>query len=296
MKRHPEIIDWLIALIVILSILSAGVGLFWRDGGSPYPFTSLRGQTVQIDGRGLYRNDTLFGAGSFRGTDGATLLVAVPLLVVAFVIYRRGSQRGRFLLVASLSWFLYNGASMALGAAYNSLFLAYIILFSASLFAFILVFTSIDLADLTSRFSPGAPRRGLAIFMFIAGLAPLVLWLGDVLGSLAQDKAPELLATNTTMVTYVLDLGVIVPVVFLAGVLVLRRAALGYVLALIMLVLLAVTGLAVVGQTVAQISAGIVFAPGTLIGMVGSWVILALFAIWFAARLLYSFSNQQKVD
>ncbi len=79
--------------------------------------------------------------------------------------------------------------------------------------------------------------------------------------------------------------------VFLAGVLVLRCAPLGYLLALIMLVLLAMTGLAVIGQTVAQINAGIVFGPGTLIGMVGSWVILAVFAIWFAARLLSHLSS-----
>jgi hypothetical protein len=107
-----------------------------------------------------------------------------------------------------------------------------------------------------------------------------------VIASLAQGKAPDLLASNTTMVTYVLDLGVIVPVVFLAGVLVLRRSALGYLLALIMLVLLAETGLAVIGQTVAQINAGIVFGPGTMFGMVGSWVVLALFAIWFGGRLI----------
>jgi len=195
------------------------------------------------------------------------------------------------LLVSTLSWFLYNGASMAVGAAYNSLFLAYIALFSASLFAFILAFSSIDLAALPARISPGAPHRGLAIFLFIAGLAPLVLWLGDVIGSLTQGKVPELLASYTTMVTYVLDLGVIVPAVFLSGILVLRRSPLGYALAMVMLVLLAVTGLAVFSATVAQISAGISFSPGSLIGMVGSWVILAFFAIWFAARLLRSLSG-----
>jgi hypothetical protein len=289
--KKLQIVDGLIPLIVILSLITAGVGLFWRDGGSPFTFTSLRGQTVQMDGQGLYRYDPLFGAGSFRGTDAVTIFIAVPLLVAAYVIYRRGARQGRLVLISVLSWFLYNGASMALGAAYNNLFLAYIGLFSASLFAFIIVFSSIDLPCLAARLSAGAPRQGLAVFLFIAGLAPLGLWLSDVIGSLVQGKAPELLATNTTMVTYVLDLGVIVPVVFLAGVLVLRRAPLGYLLALVMLVLLAITGLAVIGQTVAQINAGIGFSPETLIGMVGSWVILALFAAWFAISLLRMFSN-----
>jgi hypothetical protein len=293
MKNHP-IVEWLIPLIIILSLITSGVGLFWRGGGSTFTFTTLRGQTVQMDGRGLYRNDTLFSAGTFRGTDAVTLVITVPLLVIAFVIYRRGTLLGRLMLVSVLSWFLYNGASMSLGAAYNSLFLAYIVLFSASLFAFMMVFSSIDLPTLAACLSPNTPRLGLVIFLFIAGLAPLGLWLSDVIGSLVQGKAPELLATYTTPVTYTIDLGVIVPVVFIAGVLVLRRSSLGYLLALIMLVLLAMTGLAVIGQTVAQINTGIVFGPGTLIGMVGSWVILAVFAIWFAARLFRNLSNVAK--
>jgi hypothetical protein len=49
-------------------------------------------------------------------------------------------------LTGALTWFLYVGASYALGAvAYNNLFLIYVALFSASLFAFVLALTSIDI-------------------------------------------------------------------------------------------------------------------------------------------------------
>ncbi len=36
----------LAALIVILALAAAGAGLFWQDGGSPFTFTTLRGETV----------------------------------------------------------------------------------------------------------------------------------------------------------------------------------------------------------------------------------------------------------
>jgi hypothetical protein len=79
MKNSP-ILNWLVPLIVILALFSAGAGLFWRNGGSPFTFTSLLGQTIQMERQGLYRNDTLFTDGSFRGTEAVTLFASVPLL------------------------------------------------------------------------------------------------------------------------------------------------------------------------------------------------------------------------
>jgi len=66
-------------------------------------------------------------------------------------------------------------------------------------------------------------------------------------------------------------------------VLLLRRAPLGYLLASPMLILCAVVGMAVIGQTVMQLAAGITYGPGEFIGYVGSWVVLGLFAIGLSA-------------
>ena len=52
-------LTWLVALIVALALVAAGAGLFWQDGGMPFLFTTLHGETVQIYRQGLYRYDTL---------------------------------------------------------------------------------------------------------------------------------------------------------------------------------------------------------------------------------------------
>lgn len=62
-----NIVVWLSSLIALLALIAAGVGLFWRDGGSPYPFSTLRGQTAHIYGQGLYRYDTLFFGAGYKG-------------------------------------------------------------------------------------------------------------------------------------------------------------------------------------------------------------------------------------
>lgn len=294
MKTSKALI-WLSSLVAVLALISSGTGLFWHNGGSRFPFTTLHGHTTEMYGRGLYRYDTLFTGAAFRGTDAVTLFVGIPLLVFALMRYRRGSLRGGFLLTGVLAYFLYNSSSMAFGAAYNALFLVYVGLFSASLFAFVLSIISIDLHTLPAHMSSRLPRRGIAGFMFVAGTGTLFVWLSHILGDLIQGRAPEEIGSYTTLITHAIDLGVIVPAAFLAGVLLLRRAPLGYLLATPLLVLCSLIGLVVVAQTTMQIREGITFDPGVFVGMIGSWVALSAFALWFTAALLRNIVDRSPV-
>jgi hypothetical protein len=49
-------------LIVPLALLAAGAGVFWQGSGAAFPFTSLRGETVLIQGHGLYFYDSVNSA------------------------------------------------------------------------------------------------------------------------------------------------------------------------------------------------------------------------------------------
>ena len=270
-------------LTALLALVQSGVGLFSGGGSGPFDFTTLHDKSVQMYGQGIYAFDTYFKAPILRGTDAVTFFAAVPLLLVALVLYRSGSLRGGLLLLGALSYLLYNAASIALGVAYNNLFLVYIAYFSACLFAFILAFRAIDARELAARVGPGFPRRGIAILMFVSGLALLFAWLGDILVPLFQGGVPAI-ESYTTEVTYVFDLGIITPVAFLTGYLLLRRDSMGYPLAALMLVTLAVVGLMVSTQTVFQLQAGIELTPPQFIGKAGSFIVLAGFAAWLLAR------------
>ena len=289
MKPSKALVN-LSALIAVLALVATAAGLFWQDGGSSFSFTTLRGQTVQIYGQGLYRYDTSFTAPVLRGTDAVMLFVCTPLLVVSILLYRRGSLRGGFLLTGALACFLYNAASLGFGAAYNNLFLLYLVYFSASLYAFVLAFTSVDLQALPAHVAPRLPHRGIAVFMFVAGLSPCV-WLTEIVAALAQGQAPQNLASYTTYVTTMIDVGIITPSAFLAGALLLRRKPLGYLLASTLLILLVLIGLVVVGQTVMQTLDGIVLSTGELAAYVTPFVTLSLVAVWLTALVLRNLSD-----
>lgn len=290
--KKQLILDWLVPLIAILALVAAGAGIFWQDGGSPFTFTTLHGENVEMVGQGIYRFDSAFKAPIQRGTDAVTLFVCLPLLLVAFWRYRRASLKGGILLIGVLSYFLYYGASLAFSMAFNSLFLVYTALFSASFFAFVYAITAVSPALLAAHLSPNVPRRGMAVFLFVAGLGVLFIWLSEIIGPLLQGEIPaEALGPYTTMVTHALDIAIIAPATILTAVYLLRRDPVGYLLAAPLLILCALIGVVVIAQTIFQTLAGITLPIGVYIGMVGSWVVMGGFAIWLTLAFFRSLSE-----
>jgi hypothetical protein len=289
--KQQTALYWLVPLLIVLTIAAAGIGLFQKSEGTSVSFTTRYGEEVQLYGQGLYKYDTVFGATASRGTDVVTLFVALPLLVVSGLLYQRASLRGGLMLLSVLAYLLYYAAARGLGTAYNSLFLVYIALFSTSFFSFVLAFTAINLQTLPTHISPRLPRVGMAIFMFVAGLGTAFIWLSDAVNALTTNQIPAALGPDTTVVTYTIDVGIIAPTALLAGILLLRRAPLGYLLTAILTTMLAEIGIMVIWQTIMQVNAGIQFSTGELIGKVGSWIIMGGFAVWLTILFLRNVSN-----
>ncbi|HEV2072191.1 MAG TPA: hypothetical protein VGR29_01000 [Thermomicrobiales bacterium] len=277
---------WLSGLIIILSLVAASAGLFWQDGEGPTTVTTVHGETVELQGEGVYRYDSILKAGANKGADVVTLVVSIPLLLVATYFFRHGSLRGAWLLTGTLVWFLYLYASLALGTAYNNLFLLYVALFSAALGAFVLAFGSIDLQALPAQVSSRLPRRGLAFFMIGSGVVTLGVWIEAPISALIKRQPPSVIEHSTTLFTHALDLAIIVPAAILAGVLILRRAPLGYLMAFSLLILEVLLAPMIALQTAFQLQAGVTFTTAEIVGPIGGFVVIALIAIWFLVALL----------
>jgi hypothetical protein len=257
MKTEKKIL-LLSVLILILAAVAAGAGVFAQGHGSPAPFTTLRGETVMIQGRGLYRYDSLSGASQLIGGDVITLLLGLPLLLLSILLARGGSLRGKLLLTGTLGYFLYTYISLSFLAAYNQLFLVYVALFSLSLFAFVLSLTSFDLKALPSRFSERLPRVPIAVFFFLLGGMLTLMWAGGiVLPSLLTGTPPYGLESYTTLVIQALDLGLIVPTAFVAGVLLLQRKPFGYLLAAVLLIKAFTMSAALIAMIIGQLMVGV---------------------------------------
>jgi hypothetical protein len=224
-----RVLPRLATAIGALALVAASAGLFWPSDGEPYTFTSHRGEQVMINGRGLYQFDTVSAAAQEQAADAVTLLIGLPLLAVSAWLARRGSLRGQLLLTGTLGYFLYTYIQMSVNSSYNPLFLVYVAVMALSLYAFALCLLDIDLAALPGRFSERTPRPAIAGVLFAAGTFLLLAWLGRILPTMNYRTVA--LENTTTMVIQAMDLGLILPLAFLSGILLLRRSAWGYLLA-----------------------------------------------------------------
>ena len=252
----------LLAIIIIpLALLAAGAGVFWQGTGEPYPFETLRGETVMIRGHGLYRYDTVNSSSQEIGNDIVTLLIGVPLLFTGIVLSRKGSLRGQLLLTGALGFFLYTYGSMSFLTAFNPFFLIYVALFSLSLFGFILSMKNLDVDEVSRRISDGFPRRSIAIYFIIVAVFLTLAWLGLVASPSLTWTPPAGLESAITMVIQALDLGIIVPTSFLTAALLFKKQPWGYALSSVMLLKILTMGAALISMIIVQILSGVAVDP-----------------------------------
>jgi hypothetical protein len=289
--KSSRIVAWLSWLIAVLALVAAGIGLFYQDGGSSYAFTTLHGQIVQIYGQGLYRFDIPLTAVGYRAADAVTLILALPLLIISLLLYRRGQFRGGLLLTGVLAYFLYTYGSMAFGAAYNPLFLVYVALFSASLFALVLSLLSFEVQDLPAHFSSGVPRRSIGIFLIVSGVIPSLVWLVlSIVPALLRGTVPLEVWSYTTFITGVVDIGIVSPALIVSGALLLRNVPIGYLLSSTMLVFTVTLGTSLMVAGIAQLVTGVV-TIGQFIGFTVPFAILTLIALVFTIILFRTCSD-----
>jgi hypothetical protein len=266
------------SIVAVLAAVAAAVGLFASGGPGTAAAMSVRGQATDLYGVGLYRLDSvLLGVGN-RGTDAVTLFLEVPALVLALWLYRRRSVRGTVALIGVLGWMLYYYASMSLSTAFNRLFPVYVAVFAAALFAVPLAFASVDAARFAREF-PARPSRKLLVGYLGALAAALTLaWAPAMIDALLTGAVPARLGLSSTEVTWAIDLGVVVPAVAGTAVLLHRGDAVGPLAATALLSLNVALGLALAGQGVAQLLAGVPMTPGERVGAMASFGIMTAVA------------------
>jgi hypothetical protein len=93
-------------MIAFGALIAAGFGLLSYSpvGDIPQSVVSLYGETVVLDGNGLYARDSISCAAQARGQDAVTLLIGVPLLLVGTYLMRKGSLHGKMLQAGALGY------------------------------------------------------------------------------------------------------------------------------------------------------------------------------------------------
>lgn len=181
---------------------------------------------------GLYR-DNLFVTSAWKGNDLVTLLLAVPLLVLALLWSTRGSQRALLLWLGLLDYILYNYAFYLFAASFNWFFLIYVALFGLSIFALIFGLVGLDASAVRRSFSPRAALSWVAGYMLLVAIGLSLVYLAQSINFIVTGQLPGIV-TNTghpTSIVFALDMTLVIPFFALGAVWLLQRKPWGYVLA-----------------------------------------------------------------
>ena len=212
-----------ITTIVLLIIISLA-GVLSIDFSHAYEITNQYGHIVEVYGYGIYAHDSFFQATISVGTDICILFVFVPMFIkVCIDYYRKGNTSCEIKLTAMYAVALYYAASIGFGLTYNRLFLAYLALFVCSLFG-----TFVHIKEMKCEKAVSI-TKGLKIFLTLTGIALIVAWLPDIVPTVIEGTTLPLIGVYTTVITYILDLGIISPVCFMCIYLLMKKDKLGTV-------------------------------------------------------------------
>lgn len=235
MKSKKTVI-FLVIAISVFSLFATLFGLISSYGSGELEFTSLYGETIKLYGKGIYQHDSISAVAQGKAQDIVTLFLGIPLLLFSLYLAVKGSLQGKLLLTGTVAYFLYTYVSYVFLWTFNPLFLVYVLLMSASFFALLLLIMSFDVNELGSNFNDKLPVKIIGGFQIVFAIMIALLWLGRIIPATIKNTNPEGLEHYTTLVIQAMDLGFIVPISIISGLLILKRKPFGYLLSSIIII------------------------------------------------------------
>jgi hypothetical protein len=263
--KYKKAVSLLVYGISILAIIATTAGIFSKSGPGEYEHISIRGETVTIFGKGIYQDMSADVAIQGIAQDVVTMFIAIPFLLTALYFARKGSLKGRIMLSGSLLYFFLTYLFYLAMAMFNPLFLVYVLLLSASFFALILTLFSLYFESLSKYFHSRPPVKFLGGFLVFNAITIGSLWLQVVIPPLFNEVIPIDLDHYTTLIVQGFDLALFLPISFISGVFLFKRAPIGYLLGSVYFVFLSLLMAALTGKIIGMALVGVNVIPAIFI-------------------------------
>ncbi|OIJ19411.1 hypothetical protein BKP45_13270 [Anaerobacillus alkalidiazotrophicus] len=224
--------------IMLLSATLSLIGLLWEE---------------------LYQDTNLLIVEGWWMNDWVTLLLAVPLFAIAIFLGKKGSKHGFGLLVGLMMYTVYNYSFYLFGAAFNAVFLGYVVVFVLGLFGLLTgaltLFTLLRKEDVPSI----KVARVISIYMVVTALFLCIGWVGQWLSFVVTGTTPALMeqleATNHLVAA--LDLTFVVPWFIFGAVLLWKYRVSGLIVSLMVHMKTVIYNVILLWSSISQHTSGV---------------------------------------
>jgi hypothetical protein len=265
MKEKRTIILLIVAIVVFSSVATTA-GIVTNEGPGRFNYETIRGNTVEIYGKGLYKHMTADVAIQGIAQDYITLFAGIPALIISLILALRGSLKARIVLAGVTGYFFVTYLFYTTMGMYNEMFIPYLILLCLTFFTLVQLLLSFDIKALPANYSNKAPLRFTAGFLVFNAIAIAFLWLGIIVPPIVDGTLyPNELNHYTTLIVQGLDLGLLLPIAVVSGLMLLKKRPLGYLLVPVYTVFLSFLMAALMAKIIAMGINGVNIIPSVFI-------------------------------
>lgn len=235
----------------------------------------------------FYANETLNWQVQSLGQDIIDLVLIAPVLVVTTLLTLKNRAIGFPIWAGIMLYLAYTFAIYSFDVHFNQLFVFYCLILGVSFYAFI-YFGYTQLQQKHARFIESIIAKRVIGIYFI-GIAVLFyfLWLSEIVPAIQNNTAPKNLinAGLPTNPVHVIDLAIVLPGIFMTGVLLLRNKKLGLVFTPVILVFFILMDITIGALSAMMMQKGL---EGSLV-LTGVMSVLAfvslVFLIWYFMKM-----------
>lgn len=217
--------------IVILIAICSGIGIW-------YPH--------------LYSKETIDWLSQCIGQDISNLFFVAPILLVSAFFVSKGNKIAKMIWIGTMMTNIYSYVIYSFAVHFNVLFHVYCLILGLSIFSVIYFFIYHINEDFRNWFTEKVPVKTIGTFLIILAALFVFLWLSQSLPAVITNTVPESIINDglLTNPVHALDFSFYLPLMFISAVMLIKKKALGYLLAPMMIVFAIITNVNIISLMV----------------------------------------------
>lgn len=185
----------------------------------------------------LYSAETKNWQAQSIGQDMVDLFLILPCLVVSALLSLRNNRTATRIWAGVVLYLTYTFVLYCFDVHFNKLFILYCLCLGLAFYAFLYFLVTQYREHEGLFYSKSTASRTVGMYFIAITLIFYFLWLSEIIPSVMHNTIPKSVvdAGLFTNGVQVLDLAILLPAIFISGVLLLRGAQFGYIMAPVLL-------------------------------------------------------------
>lgn len=239
---------------------------------------------------GFYNDNSNLMAIKFQVYDLVLMTLIFPLSVVMFFFALKGRIWAKEFILGILIYLAFSYGLNAFNCYQNQLFLAYIAIFSLSVFSTIIGF--LDMAEKIKKPSKSKLIKIISIALLINVVGGYQFWLEDAIQALISGEVSQTISgfNIPANAAQVLDIGFMLPLTLVGAILLWKYRSKGMVISAMMLVFFVLIGISVLSMEFGLLVNGFEMDYGKIYGF-GFITVLSIIMTVLTYRILAKMKN-----